>query len=64
MSEAELIKAAQKGDEQAFEVLVSQHQQAIFRFAYLLLRDYDDAQDVAQETLSDVAEQELVPFSW
>ena len=34
----------------AWEPLVRTHQQSVFRFAYLLLGDPDDAEDVAQET--------------
>lgn len=38
------------GDELAWEPLMQTHQQAVFRLAYLLLGDPDDAEDVAQET--------------
>jgi len=34
----------------AWEPLVFAHQQAVFRLAYLLLGDPDDAEDIAQET--------------
>lgn len=44
------IEAARRGDAGAWEQLVQAHQQAIFRLAYLLLGDADDAEDVAQET--------------
>jgi RNA polymerase sigma factor (sigma-70 family) len=47
--EANLIEQARQGDEAAWSALVSQHQEAIFRLAYLLLSDKDEAQDVAQE---------------
>src|SRR5215207_6718744 len=49
-SEHELIARARQGDEAAYTVLVTQHQEAIFRHAYLLLGDAGDADDVAQET--------------
>ncbi len=49
VSEADLIVRARQGDEAAWETLVREHQQAIFRLAYLLLGDADDAEDVAQE---------------
>ncbi len=49
MSEANLIQLAQGGDTGAWEALTRQHQEPIFRYAYLLLGDADDAQDVAQE---------------
>ena len=50
MSEANLIEQARQGDEVAWSGLVRQHQEAVFRLAYLLLDDADEAQDVAQET--------------
>ena len=37
-------------DEQAWDVLMQTHQQAVFRLAYLFLGDAHDADDVAQET--------------
>ena len=49
VSEANLIEQAHQGDEVAWSALVAQHQVAIFRLAYLLLGDQDEAQDVAQE---------------
>lgn len=50
MAEAEQIALARQGDGSAWEAIVSAHQQAVFRLAYLLLGDPDDAEDVAQET--------------
>lgn len=47
--EADLIRAAQKGDESAFELLVRQYDQAVLRLAYNLLRSQEDARDVYQE---------------
>lgn len=44
------IEAARRGDAAAWEQIVQAHQQPIFRLAYLLLGDADDAEDVAQET--------------
>jgi RNA polymerase sigma-70 factor (ECF subfamily) len=38
------------GEAAAWEPLMLAHQNAVFRFAYLLLGDPDDAEDVAQET--------------
>jgi RNA polymerase sigma-70 factor (ECF subfamily) len=49
VSESNLIEQARRGDETAWTTLVRQHQEAVFRLAYLLLGDPDDAQDVAQE---------------
>jgi RNA polymerase sigma-70 factor (ECF subfamily) len=48
-SEGILIQHARQGDETAWESLVRDHQEPIFRFAYLFLHDADEAQDVAQE---------------
>jgi RNA polymerase sigma-70 factor (ECF subfamily) len=47
--EPELIASARQGEPAGWEALVQQHQDAVFRLAYLLLGDADDAQDVAQE---------------
>lgn len=49
MSEANLINQARQGDEAAWLQLINQHQEAVFRLAYLLLSDADEAQDAAQE---------------
>jgi RNA polymerase sigma-70 factor (ECF subfamily) len=49
VSEASLIASARQGDEAAWEALVRQYQEAVFRLAYLLLGDADEAEDVAQE---------------
>jgi RNA polymerase sigma-70 factor (ECF subfamily) len=49
VSEAGLIASARQGDEAAWEALVRQYQEAVFRLAYLLLGDADEAEDVAQE---------------
>ncbi|KAB2906348.1 MAG: RNA polymerase sigma factor [Anaerolineae bacterium] len=48
--EAEWIHQAQRGDELAFQHLVDEHRDAVFRLAFLMLRHEDDAQDVTQET--------------
>ena len=50
MSEDNLIQQAQQGSESAWLALVEHHQQAVFRLAYLLLSNADDAKDIAQET--------------
>ena len=49
MTETELIQQARGGDPEAWEALTQNHQEAVFRLAYLLLGDPDDAEDVAQE---------------
>jgi RNA polymerase sigma-70 factor, ECF subfamily len=50
LDESTLIRRAQNGEMAAWEPLVLAHQKAVFRYAYLLLGDPDDAEDVAQET--------------
>jgi RNA polymerase sigma-70 factor (ECF subfamily) len=50
LDEATLIHRAQSGDMAAWEPLVLAHQEPVFRYAYLLLGDPDDADDIAQET--------------
>lgn len=50
MTEALLIERARAGEADAWEALVREHQQPIFRLAFLLLSDADEAEDVAQET--------------
>lgn len=50
MSDEALITQARAGDPAAWERLVRANQEAVFRLAYLLLRDSDEAEDVAQET--------------
>ena len=50
MEELELIRLVRDGDEAAWERLISQHQEVVFRLAYLRLGDPDEAEDAAQET--------------
>lgn len=50
LDEKTLIRLAIDGDVTAWEPLMQQHQQAVFRLCYLLLGDSNDAEDVAQET--------------
>lgn len=50
MADADVIARARRGDSAAYESLVSEHREAVFRLAYLLLGDADDAEDIAQET--------------
>jgi RNA polymerase sigma-70 factor (ECF subfamily) len=47
--EAELIRQDQRGNTDAFGQLVARHQQAVFRIAYRLTGDPQEAKDVAQE---------------
>src|ERR1700680_1400425 len=50
MDEAALIRAAQDGDQAAFEQLVYAYDQSVLRLALNLLRSPEDARDVYQET--------------
>jgi RNA polymerase sigma-70 factor (ECF subfamily) len=47
--EASLIRAAQRGDQDAFAALVQTHDQAVLRIAMNLLRSPEEARDVYQE---------------
>jgi RNA polymerase sigma-70 factor (ECF subfamily) len=40
----------QRGEAEAWDALVREHQEAVFRLAWLMLGDADDAEDAAQET--------------
>lgn len=48
-SEAELIRAVQGGSEEAFEALFRRHWRNAHRAAYLIVRDSQAAEDIAQE---------------
>jgi len=48
--EAALIRAAQRGDQEAFERLVRIYDRSVLRLALNLLRSMEDAQEVYQET--------------
>ena len=50
MTEAQQIRLARQGDQTAWEALMRAHQEPVFRLAYLLLGDPDEAEDIAQET--------------
>lgn len=46
----EFVLACQKGDTEAFEVLVERHQKKMLNIAYRMMGDYNEACDVTQET--------------
>lgn len=50
VTDAELIVNAREGNNAAWEELVRDHQQSVFRLAYLLVADAEEAEDIAQET--------------
>lgn len=49
MQDNALIKQAQAGDPQAFEVLLEQYYEMLFKFAYKWCGDREDAEDIAQQ---------------
>jgi RNA polymerase sigma-70 factor (ECF subfamily) len=49
-TEIDWIRQVRQGDAAGWEQIVQEHQQPVFRLAYLLLGDADDAEDVTQET--------------
>jgi RNA polymerase sigma-70 factor, ECF subfamily len=49
MSDAECVRRLQRGETEAFAVLLERHQKAIFNLLYRMLGDYDDAAEVSQE---------------
>ena len=50
MTDAELIARTRAGDPDAFGILVSRYYDACWRFAYHMLGEQSDAEDVLQET--------------
>jgi RNA polymerase sigma-70 factor, ECF subfamily len=50
LSESEVVRRAHLGDATAWETVIRLHQEPVFRFAYLLVRDPVEAEDIAQET--------------
>jgi RNA polymerase sigma-70 factor (ECF subfamily) len=49
VDEQDLIARAQRGEVQAYEQLVQQHEQIAFRVAYLITHDEHEAADAAQD---------------
>jgi len=50
LTDAELVKLVQAGGVEPFDELVRRHQVKIHDLCYKMLRNYDDAKDMAQET--------------
>jgi RNA polymerase sigma-70 factor (ECF subfamily) len=48
--DADAVLRCQKGDAEAFEVLVDRHQKRMLNVAFRMLGDYDEACDVVQES--------------
>ena len=47
--DARLVKASQRGDQDAFALLVQRHQRRVFNMVLRMLQDYEDADEVTQE---------------
>ncbi len=50
LNESEVVRRAHLGDQAAWELVMQLHQEPVFRFAYLLVGDPLEAEDLAQET--------------
>jgi len=48
--DADLVMASKAGDSAAFEELVARYDRKVFRIAYHIIHNFDDAQDLVQET--------------
>ena len=48
-NDAQLVKASQRGDQQAFALLVQRHQQRVFALSMRLLQDPEEANEATQE---------------
>jgi len=51
VTRSDLVRAARDGDRDAYDVLVTESIDAMYRIARLILRDYDSAGDAVQEAL-------------
>lgn len=47
--DAQLVKASQRGDQDAFAILVKRHQRRVFNMVLRMLQDYEDADEITQE---------------
>jgi RNA polymerase sigma-70 factor, ECF subfamily len=45
----QLVKASQRGDQDAFALLVQRHQRRVFNLSVRMVQDYEDASEVTQE---------------
>lgn len=50
LDDVALVYACQEGDQDAFAVLVQRHQRRVFNLVYRLLQQYEEANEVTQET--------------
>src|SRR5215510_2203454 len=49
-TEQTLVRRAQKGDHDAFALLVHEHQRYVYNLAFRVVKDENEAMDLAQET--------------
>ncbi|HMF49871.1 MAG TPA: sigma-70 family RNA polymerase sigma factor [Candidatus Saccharimonadales bacterium] len=49
ISDADYVRRLQRGETEAFEMLVRRHEKTIFNLVYRMLGDYDEAAEVSQE---------------
>lgn len=47
--DAQLVKASQQGDQDAFAFLVQRHQRRVFNMVLRMLQDYEEASEITQE---------------
>lgn len=50
VTDEQLVRRAQRGDHSAFDILIGRYEKKIVNHIYSMLRDYDKALDLAQET--------------
>ena len=50
LSDSDVVVATLKGDEDSFRILVERYEAKLMRYASYILKDYDMASDVVQET--------------
>lgn len=48
-NEAQLVKASQQGNQEAFAFLVQKHQRLVFNIVLRMLQDYEEASEISQE---------------
>jgi RNA polymerase sigma-70 factor, ECF subfamily len=48
-NDAQLVKASQHGDQDAFAFLVQRHQRLVFNMVLRMLQDYEEASEITQE---------------
>lgn len=51
MIKSNLVKRAKKGDSDAFQILIHEEKEKMYRMAYMYMRNEDDALEVFQESL-------------